>query len=134
MKPTEAVTLCRYVKAACPQQTIDEYTPQAWTDLLGDLRLTDAMEAARNLGQRQHFIDPADLRTEVRRIRNRRIDEHPPIDPPVPMTPYELNSWLKTTRQRIADGETIEQAELPARDVRELLTSNPQTSRTGEPA
>lgn len=118
MTPTEAVTLCRYVRAACPQQAMDEYTPQAWADLLGDLRIEDAREAARNLGKRQPFISPSEIRTEVHRIRERRIAEHPEPAPPPDLTPVQTVAWLRDTRRRIADGETITSqptAELPAR-------------------
>jgi hypothetical protein len=123
MTPTEAVLLCRYVKAACPQQHIDEYTPDAWGDLLGDLRFADAKEAARNLGQRQHFIDPADIRAEVRRIRNRRIDQHPPVEPPPDLDPQQQLAWTRAIARRIGDGEQIPdqyRGELTARDIHQL--------------
>jgi hypothetical protein len=71
---TEAVILCRYVKAICPQQKFDEYTPDAWYELLGDYSLNDCKEAARTVGQRQPFIAPSEIITEVRRVRDQRID------------------------------------------------------------
>jgi hypothetical protein len=71
---TEAVILCRYVKALCPQQKFDEYTPDAWYELLGDYLLNDCKDAARTVGQRQPFIAPSEIITEVRRIRDQRID------------------------------------------------------------
>lgn len=121
MNATEALTLCRFVKACCPQQTIDEYTPDAWLDLLGDLRFNDCREAVRNLGRQQHFIDPADIRKEVRRIRERRLAEHPPIDPPDNIrTDTQYRLWLRTTRQQIADGGVITQTALPSRDMTTL--------------
>lgn len=123
MTPTEAVTLCRYVKAICPQQAVDEYTPMAWADLLGDLRFVDAKEAARTLGQTKHFIDPADIRQEVRRARNRRIDEHPPINPPPDLTPQQQMAWARETARRIGNGETIPdtfRGQLHHRNIHEL--------------
>ena len=45
MTPHETLLLTRYVKACCPQQAIDEYTPDAWHDLLGDLSLADCRAA-----------------------------------------------------------------------------------------
>jgi hypothetical protein len=121
MNAAEALTLCRFVKAVCPQQVMDEFSPDAWLDLLGDLRFQDAREAVRNLGQQQHFIDPADIRKEVRRIRDRRIAEHPPIDPPDTITTdHEYRIWLRTTRQAIADGDVITQPALQQRDMSQL--------------
>ena len=37
MTPQETLLLTRYVKACCPQQAMDDFTPDAWHDLLGDL-------------------------------------------------------------------------------------------------
>ena len=34
MTPTESVTLCRLAAAACPQQAIDEWTPDIWHELM----------------------------------------------------------------------------------------------------
>jgi hypothetical protein len=70
----EAVALTRYVKACCPQQQIDDYTPQAWFGLLSDLDAGDCQAAITTLGQRQPFIAPAEIRDEVKRIRTGRLD------------------------------------------------------------
>ena len=117
MNAPETLALLRYVKACCPAQAIDEYTPDAWTDLLHDLRLVDAKEAARNLAQQQEFIAPKDIRKEVRRIRADRINRHPPIDPPGDLNPIQYKRWLAKTQQAIADGQTITTPTLPARDM-----------------
>src|SRR5690606_15935901 len=53
MTSEEAVILVAYVRACCPQQKFDEYTPDAWHDLLGDLTLNDCRAAARTIAQRQ---------------------------------------------------------------------------------
>ena len=42
MTPTEAMMLTEYVRSCCPQQRMNEYTPDAWLDLLGDLSLATA--------------------------------------------------------------------------------------------
>ena len=104
MNAEQAVDLCRYTAAACPQQHFDELTPLAWADLLADLRLEDARAALRNLAKTQTFISPAEIRTEVRRIRARRIREHGPIDPPSYLTDDEQRHYLAATRRAIADG------------------------------
>lgn len=104
---------------------MDEFTPDAWCDLLGDLRFADCREAARNLGRAQHFIDPADIRKEVRRIRERRIADHPPIDPPHGLTETQYRNWLVSSRRKIADGNHLDQPALessrPPTGLRELV-------------
>lgn len=117
MNAPETLALLRYVTACCPAQKVDEYTPEAWTDLLGDLRYADAKEAARNLAQSQDFIAPKDVRREVRRIRADRIARHPHVDPPGNLTEIEYRSWLRDTRQAIADGRQIPRPALPQRDM-----------------
>ena len=81
MTPQETVLLTAYVKACCPQQAIGEYTPDAWHDLLGDLRLDDCREAAAAVAKRQPFVAPAEIRAEVRKIRDDRL-ARTPLPPP----------------------------------------------------
>lgn len=65
MTPSDAVILTRYVAACCPQQAIDEYTPDAWYDLLGDLELGAAKAAVMAVARRQPFVAPAEIRAEL---------------------------------------------------------------------
>lgn len=121
MNAAETITLLGYVTAACPAQKVDEFTPEAWVDLLGRLRYNDCKEAARNLAQSQDFIAPKDIIREVRRIRTRRLDEHGPFDPPDPdMTVKEYQVWLHDARTAIADGQSITQPALERRDLSAL--------------
>jgi hypothetical protein len=122
MKHAEAVQLTRLVHAICPQQAIDQYTPDAWSELLGDLRTQDCMAAVRNLGKRQVFIAPAEIRTEVRRIRNERLAATPDPIPPHDLTPVQTIEWLRNTRKAIADGTYTEAdaGELKPRDMRQI--------------
>ncbi len=115
MTPTEAIKLCRLVKACCPQQQVDEYTPDAWGELLGDLRLVDCVDAVKALAQRQPFIAPCEIRTEVRRIRNDRLDRAGVLMPPPDLPGEDYNRWLYETRRSIADGEPAPTYELPER-------------------
>jgi hypothetical protein len=103
MIPREVVMLTRYVKACCPQQQIDEYTPDAWQDLLGDLELTDCREAVKTIVGRQPFVAPSEIRAEVRRIRDERLNAGP-IPAPATDDPAEYIRQLKATTRRIADG------------------------------
>ncbi|TDB76802.1 hypothetical protein E1264_38095 [Actinomadura sp. KC216] len=105
MTPIEAVVLCRYVKACCPQQQIDEYTPDAWHDLLGDLALDDCKAAVVQVARRQPFVAPAEIREEVRQIRNDRLEAAPESPPPVdPNREADYRRALTEIRYAVAGG------------------------------
>lgn len=72
MTPTEATKLARLARAACPQQHFDEYTPDIWFDLLSDLDFEDAKEALLRRVRAKPFVAPAEIRAEVRVIRDER--------------------------------------------------------------
>lgn len=115
----ECVKLCRYVKALVPAQAFDEYTPDAWFDVLKDYRLEDAKEAVRNVKTRERWVDPSDIIAEVKRIRRKRIDEYGPIPPPPDLDPDDwraFQSWLKDTTRAIGDGTFTPPAELVTRE------------------
>jgi hypothetical protein len=118
MTPTEAVALTRYVKACCPQQQIDNLTPDAWYDLLDDLSLADCHAAVKVLGRRQPFISPAEIRAEVRRVRRDRLEREIVAAPPAELAdnPAAYREVLKGNVKRIADGFAITRAigELPS--------------------
>ena len=105
MNRDEALGLCRYVKACCPQQAIDEYTPDAWADHLADYPYADAKQAARTLTAKQPFVTIAELLAVVRHIRDKRIAEAGDLTPPADLTPTETIAWLGQARRRLADGE-----------------------------
>lgn len=75
MTHEETVLLARYVRACCPQQAIDEYTPDAWHDLLGDLELADCRAAVAAVAKRQPFVAPAEIITEVKRAQRAASDQ-----------------------------------------------------------
>ena len=128
MTPTEAVGLCRSVKAICPAQAMDAYTPDAWHLVLDDIRLTDAQEAIRALGKIQHFIDPADIRAEVRHIRRKRLAEHGDPIPPEGLSVAEEIRWLRAARDRIASGEPE-----PGRGVHHQIDHDAKAAIGGRP-
>ncbi len=109
MTPTEAVILCRFARSICPQQHFDEFTPDAWGEVLGRLRLVDCKEALVELATKQPFVSPAEIRTEVRRIRRERDSDFGALpDPPSDIDPDDTAAymrWLRDTRRAIADGE-----------------------------
>lgn len=106
MTPAEAVRLCRIVSACCPQQKLDDATPQVWGDLLEGIPYGDAESAVKELAKRQPFIAPSEIITEVKRIRSRRIEDHP-IYPPPGLDPDDVagyQRWLAESRTSVGNG------------------------------
>jgi hypothetical protein len=84
MTHEETVILVRYVRACCPQQAMDEFTPDAWHDLLGGLSLRECREAVAVVARRQPFVAPAEVIAEVRRAGRHAADQrhlHAVLDP-----------------------------------------------------
>jgi len=108
----ETVALTRLVAAVCPQQAIDDYTPDAWFDLLCDLSLGDCRAAVAAVGRRQAFIAPADIRAEVRRIREDRLARTPVTAPPAELAdqPGRYQRAIQAGLRRIADGMRLPKA------------------------
>jgi hypothetical protein len=130
MTPAESLTITRMVRAVCPQQKFDEYTPDAWHRLLEDLPFADCETAVIQLGRRQPFISPSEIRAEVQRIRAARIEQEPELTPDA--DPEDVPAYLAALREgrtRAGDGEK-------PRDVEQLLKSTirrlpaPSTGRT----
>jgi hypothetical protein len=125
MNHSEAVLLCRYVRAACPQQKLDEYTPDVWADLLASVRFEDARLAVTRLASNQPFVAPSEIRAEVKRIRKDRCDHHEQPIPPRELSAVEAARWVKDAWRRIGDGEVIEdtsRGQLKARPSIPVLT------------
>ena len=73
MTPTETVMLCRLVKALCPQQAIDSYTPDAWYEVLGHLDLAECKQAVVTAARRTAFIAPAEIIAEIAESRSSEL-------------------------------------------------------------
>lgn len=122
MNPKEAVLLTRYVRALCPQQKFDEYTADAWFDVLGDWPLATAQEAAAAVARKQPFVSPAEIIAEIRQQRDAKADsfQGPGLPAEVPdADPDDIPAYLaalRTQRTRAADGE-----QLKRRPVAELI-------------
>lgn len=122
MNPSETVMLARYVKALCPQQKFDEYTPDAWHDVLADFALADARAAAAAVARRQPFVSPAEIIDEIRKIRDERADGYqgPGLSAEIPdADPDDVQAYLSALRgmrTRAADG-----LEMKRRPVAQLL-------------
>lgn len=124
MTPAEAVVLTRYVKALCPQQKIDTYTPDAWHDLLGDLPLGEARAAAAAVARRQPFVSPSEIITEIRLQHDAtaRDFQGPGLPAAVPdADPDDVPGYLAALRsQRIRAAHGLSTA---VRPVAELLAA-----------
>jgi hypothetical protein len=70
----ETVLLTRYIKACCPQQAMDEFTADAWHDLLADLGLEECRAAVVTVAKRQPFVAASEIRAEVKRARSIQTD------------------------------------------------------------
>lgn len=69
MTPTETVKLVGYINACCPQQAMDEYTADAWHDLLSAYGLDECRRAVVTIASRQPFVAASEVITEVGRQR-----------------------------------------------------------------
>lgn len=120
MTNADAVVLCRMAKAACPQQQFDQYTPDMWHELLGDLRFVDAREALVEVVKSQPFVSPAEIRDQVKRVRGKRLDAFGPITPPFELegSPLAEREWIREMVRRVGDGEVMP-GQQP--EVRELI-------------
>lgn len=122
MTPDETVVLARYVRALCPQQKFDEYTPDAWHDVLADFGLADARAAAAAVARRQPFVSPAEIIDEIRKIRDDRASSYqgPGLSAEIPdADPDDVQAYLSALRgmrTRAADG-----LEMKKRPIAQLL-------------
>lgn len=113
MNKNEVALLCRLAKAACPQQAIDEHTPEAWFLLLEPFRAVDAKEALVEIAREQPFVSPAEIIGRVKRLRAARIVAYGDVEVPAGLTEPETRAFLALMRRRIADGEVTERQDLP---------------------
>lgn len=100
MTGPEMTMLVRYVRAMFPAQKFDEYTADAWTDVIGDLRLVDCKLAVVEIAGKQQWVAVFDIKGWVRAIRNNRIMHGPEYEPSSGLSELE---W----RRRLADGEHV---------------------------
>jgi hypothetical protein len=71
----EITKLCRYIKAACPAQAMDEFTADVWAEILpGHYTLPECRAAVIAIKQRQPYVDVSDIIAEVKRTRHAAED------------------------------------------------------------
>lgn len=108
MKPTEAVDLARYLRAHFPQQPVDEFTADALGETLAAYPANDCRQAVLNIAERgEQWCSPTAVKAEVKRIREKRVADYGPIEPPAGLDPDEVGGyqrWLEVKVRAIADG------------------------------
>jgi len=65
----ETIALTRYVQALCPAQKLDQYSADAWHDVLGDLPLGLAKKAAAMCARQKPFVAPSEIVAAAIRLR-----------------------------------------------------------------
>ena len=107
MIKTEAAALCRYLQACCPQQKFDQFTSDAWFDLLADMPFGLAKLAAQRVASRQPFVSPSEIIATAKAMRKavdphitRLLDETEGAAPSDPDTDWL--TWCKARRERVA--------------------------------
>lgn len=116
----------------------DEDAARAWAAMLDGLRFEDCRVAVvEHYKTSTDWLMPAKVRADVRRMRAKRIEQHPPLTPP-PGTEAEQRAWLRDARRRVGDGEHIdsdaEYGQLLPRhlpDLKALMPSTTEPPNTG---
>lgn len=120
MTPTEIATIIGIVKALCPAQKFDEYTPDAWELVLEDFPFDDAKAALKTLGRQLRFISPADIAQEVRRVRNVRAAQYTDYADTLPVSdPDDWRAYMQDIRAHNYRAASA----LPARPIRQAIES-----------
>lgn len=113
MTPAEAGALLT-VAAAFDNRKPDADAAKAWSIALDGLRFEDCRDAiVAHYRASSEWLMPTKVIAEVKKIRAKRIEEHPPLTPPPgpdgeAMSPIETNRWLREARWRIGNGETVD--------------------------
>ena len=114
MSPEETVALCRLVKAICPSQALDQYTPDAWALILRRIDYNDAKQAVIDIASRplepgkSRYIEPGHIIAQVKRIRAQRLADHGPLIPPPGLDgTTEYLAWIRQASAVVASGGSL---------------------------
>lgn len=133
MTPSEATMLARLARAACPQQHFDEYTPDMWYDLLGDLTFDDAREGLARAAKAKPFVAPAEIRQHVKAIRTERLANADLAIPAVDPDAKDYSRRLQAHIAALADGRAVPPAigdghsDTPGEDYRQARERHART-------
>lgn len=135
MTPAEAQVLLS-MAATVDNRKPDPDAAKAWAAMLDGLRVEDCMQAIReHYTESTEWLMPAMVRARVKRIRAKRIADHPPLVPPPGLDDAQERQWLAGARRHIGDGNQIDSDaayELVSGSVRELLAAATPTTTTEE--
>lgn len=114
MSPEETIALCRLVKAVCPAQALDQYTPDAWALILRHIDYNDAKQAVIDIASRplepgkSRYIEPGHIIAQVKRIRAQRLADHGPLIPPPGLDgTTEYLAWIRQASAVVASGGSL---------------------------
>ena len=113
MNAAEVLQLCRLVKACCPSQVLDEFTPQAWGLILGRYDYADAKAAVAAIVSapmepgKSRYIEPGHIIGGINRIRGKRLEATPLPAPPDGLDSAAYVEWSRRTRDQIASGTYV---------------------------
>ncbi|GGY46585.1 zinc finger domain-containing protein [Streptomyces omiyaensis] len=108
MLPAETAQLVALVAAMCPSMHLEDTTTDAWHLLLADLDVADVRAAVTRLGGQRSRIAAADIRAEVRAIREERLARNPlPLPDSDPDDPVRYRAELLALVTAIASGRRV---------------------------
>ncbi|MER5740984.1 hypothetical protein ABT117_35695 [Streptomyces sp. NPDC002262] len=111
MLPAETARLVALIAATWPSMHLEDATTDAWHPLLADLDAADARTAVTRLGRQRSRIAAADIRAEVRAIREDRLARHPlPLPDSDPDDPSRYRAELLALVTAIASGRRVRRA------------------------
>ena len=110
MKPTEAAALLT-IAAAYDNRKSDADQAKAWAMALDGLRFEDCREViVQHYRRSREWLMPVDVIGGVRRLRDKRIDDHGPFELPADLDPDDTGAYVRAVedaKRRIGDGETL---------------------------
>lgn len=128
MNRTETKNLLIKISAYKPAQQLNLLTAPAWQEALTEVSWDDANRAVIELAGEIAFIGLNDVEQRVKHYVTERVNrQEGSLIPPAGLTPAEYCAWLRSSRRRIALGETADDinlvafAELPEHNIRALL-------------
>jgi hypothetical protein len=124
MRDEEAVAIYYQAISVTPgEPTV--HGADMWCELLRDLNYEDAQQALIHLLRRSTFASPAEIRSEVERIRRDRWTRADPFIPSSPdLTPIEAAAEMRQYWRAVGDGhppEPVDRGELVAGPQLQLI-------------
>ena len=120
MNPAEAAVLLG-IAASYDNRKPDETAAQAWALALEDLTFADCRDAVvAHYRVSPEWLMPSQVRTSVRKVRDKRIadHEHELTPPPDAREGAALHAWLADARRRLGDGEPVAAINPPELDLK----------------